>query len=104
MWPKEACSSMYIDSRNQTRRGITIAEMWIAMAVSSIILVALLGLGSYAGKSFAALTNYVDLEQKSQKALDTMTREIRQTDRLLSFGTTTLRGQVITNALTFMDS
>jgi hypothetical protein len=95
---------MFIDLNVQSRRGLTIAEMWLAMAVSSIILVALLGLSSYAGKSFAALTNYVDLEQKSQIALDTMTKEIRQTDRLVSFGTTVLRGQVITNALTFMDS
>ena len=95
---------MFINLKIQSRRAFTIAEMWLAMAVSSIILVALLGFGSYAGKSFAALTNYVDLEQKSQIALDTMTREIRQTECLLNFGTMTLNGQLITNSLTFRDS
>jgi len=91
-----------IDLRRQAIRGISIAEMWVAMAVSGIILAALLGFTLYTGKSFAALTNYVDLEQKSQNALDTMTREIRQTDFLVSYGTATLNGRLITNSLTFM--
>ena len=38
----------------------------------------------YTGRSFAALANYVDLDTYSRTALDTMSREIRQTRRLVA--------------------
>lgn len=84
--------------------GMTLPEMMFTLMVGSILGAAVLSFSLYAGKSFAGLTNYVDLEQKSQIALDNMTREVRQVNRVLSFGTTTLRGQVITNTITFEDS
>ena len=74
------------------------------MVVSAIVLAALLGFSVYASRSFAALSNYVELEQKSQNALDTMTRDIRQTLALTNYETTTLNGRTITNKLTFLDS
>lgn len=89
-------------SLRQHERGMTIAEMWLAIAVASVVISALLAFSLYAGKSFAAITNYVDLEQKSQIALDTLTREIRQTVGVKSYSTMSLHGQLITNSLTFM--
>src|SRR5205085_7522436 len=85
-------------------RAFSLAEMMIAVAVSGVILTALLSFTVYAAKSFAAMENYVDLEQKSQYAIDTMTRNIRETKRLVSYGTRQLNGSTITNVLTFMDS
>lgn len=93
-----------IDLKRKSQRGLSIAEMLIGLAVSGVVITALLGFTLYTGKSFAALTNYVDLEQKSQWALDIMTREIRQTDFLVSYGTTTHSGKTITNSLTFQAS
>src|SRR5882724_12815546 len=97
-----ACSLMYIKDTPKSERGFTLAEMSVAMAVSGIILTALLSFTMYASRSFAAMNNYVDLEQKSQNALDIMTRDIRETQYLTNYGTMTLNGQTITNSLTFL--
>ena len=85
-------------------RAFTLTEMSVAIAVSGIILTALLSFTAYAAKSFAAMQNYVDLEQKSQNALDIMTRDIRESQFLINFGTRTLPdGTVVTNTVTFQD-
>jgi len=95
---------MFIKDKCHGQRGFTIAEMWLALAVGGVVISALMAFSMYSGKSFAALTNYVDLEQKSQHALDTMTREIRQTLCLTNFGTGTVNGRFVTNSVTFLDS
>lgn len=94
---------MCIKPSRRAERAFTITELWMAMAVASIVLAGLMSFSVYAAKSFAAMTNYVDLEQKSQNALDTMTRDVRQTQSLLSYSTTTHGGKTITNSLTFQD-
>ncbi len=95
---------MFIKRSTGSQNAFTIMEMMVTFAVSGIILTALLSFVVYGAKSFAAMENYVDLEQKSQLALDKMTRDIRETQRLHSFGTRNLSGQVVTNSLTFVDS
>jgi prepilin-type N-terminal cleavage/methylation domain-containing protein len=91
--------------RHGAHRGFTLPELSVSIAVSAIILTALLTFTSYAARSFAGMENYVDLEQKSQNALDVMTSEIRQTQCLTNFTTRTLAsGQAVTNSLTFWDS
>jgi type II secretory pathway component PulJ len=95
---------MSIKARKNLERGFSLADMSVAIAVSGIILTALLSFTVYAAKSFAAMENYVDLEQKSQFALDTMTYEIRQAQFLTSYGTRVLSsGERVTNCLTFVD-
>ena len=89
--------------RRGARAGFTLVEMSMALAVSGIILTVLLSFTVYASKSFAAMENYIDLEQKSQKALDSMTQNIRQTQALTALGTRQLNGQSVTNSLTFLD-
>lgn len=89
--------------RRGARGGFSLAELSMSIAVSGVILTALLSFTVYAAKSFAAMDNYVDLEQKSQFALDTMTRNIRQTQALSAYGTRTLNGRSVTNSLTFID-
>lgn len=93
------------ERRVNSNRALTLADMTIAIAVSAVILTALLSFTVYAAKSFAAMENYVDLEQKSQNALDIMTRDIRESQFLIDYGTKTLsNGVVITNIVTFQDS
>jgi prepilin-type N-terminal cleavage/methylation domain-containing protein len=89
---------------SRSQRGLTLAEMLLALAVGSIVMAALLGFSLYASKCFAAMTNYVDLEQKSQSALDNMTREIRETKMVTGFGTMSWNGRTITNSISFVDS
>jgi prepilin-type N-terminal cleavage/methylation domain-containing protein len=86
-----------------SERGFNLTELSMSIAVSAVILTALLSFTVYAAKSTAAMENYVDLEQKSQIALDTMTRNIRQTRSLASYHTRTHNGATITNVLVFND-
>ena len=74
----------------------------MAVAVSAVTLTVVLSFTVYAAKSFAAMENYVDLEQKSQNAVDSMLRDIRETKSLISYETTTLNGRTITNVLNFL--
>ena len=82
---------------------MSLPELSVAMAVSGIILTALVSFTVYASRSFAAMSNYIDLEQRSQIALDTMTRDIRETQGLTNYQTATINGVTVTNQLTFTD-
>ncbi len=74
--------------KRRLRTGFTLVELMVTVAIGSIVLGGLAALMFYTGRSFAALVNYVDLDSYSRNALDTMSREIRQTRRLVS-GTST---------------
>ena len=67
---------------------MTLVELLFALGILSLVLAGLAALTFYTGRSFAALANYVDLDASSRHALDTMSREIRQTKRLIA-GTAT---------------
>ena len=75
-------------NRRKRQAGLSIVELMVAMGIGAVLLAAVGGLLFYTGRSFAALANYVDLDTYSRNALDTMSREIRQTKRLKS-GTST---------------
>jgi prepilin-type N-terminal cleavage/methylation domain-containing protein len=74
-------------------QGMTLVEMMIATAVTSIVVSAVLSVAFYTARSFAAMTNYVDLDANSRKTLDTMTTEIRQADKLTYASDNVLRFQ-----------
>jgi len=95
---------MCTNPRPSAARAFTLVEMMVSMAVSGILITALLTTSVYASRSFAALENYVDLEQKSQNALDTMTKDIRQTIALSNYYTRTINGKFVTNVLSFTDA
>jgi len=59
-------------------------ELMVATALGGLVVAAVMALMFFSARSFAALTNYVDLDNFSRNALDTMSREIRQADRLVS--------------------
>jgi len=62
----------------------------MASGIGGIVLTALALLVYYTAHSFAAMINYVDLDQYSRNALDRMSMEIRQADRLVSCTTNQL--------------
>ena len=70
--------------------GVTLVEFLIAVAVGMVTIGALGSLSLYSGRTFAGLMNYSDLESASRRALDTMTKEIRQTSWLTSYSTNQL--------------
>ena len=63
---------------------MTLVELMVAMGVGSILFLAVGTLAFYSARSFAALSNYVELDNYSRNALDQMSREIRQADSLVS--------------------
>lgn len=72
------------ESRRVRRNGgFTLVELLVGVGISSVLALALMSLMFYTSRSFAALTNYVDLDAYSKNALDRMTTEIRQTRRLV---------------------
>src|SRR5437867_12734336 len=72
------------------RRGMTLVELMVASAVGSIVLAALMALTFFSARSFAAVTNYVDLDARSRNALDQMSQEIRQAESVTTCNTTNL--------------
>jgi len=69
--------------------------MLIGLGIGGMAMVAMCAATFYSGRSFAALSNYAELDGDSRNALDTLTREVRQAN-YLSSGTT--------NRLEFNDS
>jgi len=65
-------------------------EVLVTMALAGMLLAVVLALSVYSSRSFAAVANYLNLEQQSRVALDQMSREIRQTRRLLAFTPTSI--------------
>ncbi|MBI4663685.1 MAG: hypothetical protein HY735_33200 [Verrucomicrobia bacterium] len=65
-------------------------ELLVTSAVASLLSLGLASLVIYSNRSFAAMANYFDLDRRSRHALDTMSREIRQTNRLMTFSETSL--------------
>jgi hypothetical protein len=62
----------------------------VASSIGLITLTALAAFTSYTGRSFIAMGNYVDLDRASRNALDYMTKDIRQTQRLNAYATNRL--------------
>src|SRR5688572_9607677 len=84
------------DKDHKARRsGMSLVEMLIAVGISGIVFAAVGVMIFFSGRSYAALANYVDLDNKSRKALDQMSQEIRQVDRVASIGTTNLPGGTV---------
>lgn len=60
-------------------------ELLVAAAIAAIVGLGTAALVFYSAHSFAAIANYVDLDHRSRMALDTMSREIRQANRLTGY-------------------
>jgi len=63
----------------------TLVEVMVAMGLGVFVLAVLATLTMFTVRSFVAMGNYNDLERASTRALDTMSREIRQVADVKSF-------------------
>jgi prepilin-type N-terminal cleavage/methylation domain-containing protein len=75
-WPRRVAS-----------QGMSLVEMMIGMAVGSLVLMVVAAVFVGSTFSFAAMRNYLNLDQTSRNALDQMTRDIRRSANLASFAT-----------------
>jgi Tfp pilus assembly protein PilV len=67
--------------------GMTLVETLVALGISSVLLLGIMAIVLFSARSFAALTNYVDLDNSSRNALDVITRDVRQADALMDGST-----------------
>ncbi len=74
---------------------MTLIEILVATGLGGLVLGVAMTLNSYTARSFAAMANYVNLDQMSRSALDQMSREIRQADKLTSYSPTRLDFRMI---------
>lgn len=65
----------------------TLVEMMVAMGLGVFVLAIVATLTMFTVRSFVAMGNYNDLERASTRALDTMSREVRQAASVVSFTT-----------------
>src|SRR5439155_25768837 len=88
-------------------KGMSIVELLVAMGLSGLVFVAVASQISFSARSFAALSNYVDLDIHSRNALDKMSTDIRQADRLVTYSPTNMQFETVdpgtgaTNTLTY---
>ncbi len=85
-----------ITTTNQTRaKGIALVEMLMSLGVGGLVLSAVASQMFYSGRSFAALANYVDLDNASRSALDKISSEIRQANRLTTYSPSQLQFETV---------
>jgi len=71
-------------------QAFTLIEVMMASGVGLMALLVIMLLSLYSSRSFAAIANYVDMDERSQRALDRMSKEIRQAHRLVSYSATSI--------------
>lgn len=62
----------------------------MAVGITGILVITLCAFSFFTGKSFAALFNYVDLDDVNRIAMDTLTRDVRQSNRVTGATTNSL--------------
>jgi prepilin-type N-terminal cleavage/methylation domain-containing protein len=77
-------------NRRARKRGWTLVEMMIAVAVFSIGAAALGSTFLFSLRSMAALSNYTALDRMNQQAMDQITQEIRQAKMAVRYETNLL--------------
>ena len=72
------------------RRGWTLIEMMVAVALFTLAGMALMGLYIFSVKTMASMYSYSVLDQANRQAMDLLTREIRQAKKVLSYTTNSI--------------
>ncbi len=81
---------MRVLSANAHCRAMSLPEILISTGLGAMLLTVVMALSLFGAHSFATMTNYVDLDQYNRNALDRMTSDIRQADRLTQYATNLL--------------
>jgi len=67
---------------NGRQVGFALVEAWIAVGITSLLLVVVASFSDFSGRSFVALLNYVDLDDVNRIAMDRLTSDVRQASRV----------------------
>ncbi len=83
----------------KSRRGFSLVEMMIAIAVGVMVIGAVVSLSIIAAQNFAATANYVQMDDESRNALDQISREVRNATSLAAFSTNNPKYLRLTNTI-----
>jgi hypothetical protein len=79
---------------------MTLVEMMVGIALGSMMLAMASSLWLFGSRSFVAMGNYQDLDTKSRRALDLMSRDLRGATQVTDFrSSATVKSLTVTNAL-----
>lgn len=78
--------------------GALLVENLMGIGIAALVLLALVSIWMLSGRSVVAFANYVDLDSANRIAMDTLTRDIRECNRVTSFATNSLSVQDSTGA------
>lgn len=94
-----------ISTKQTARRrqlAMSLMELLVSMGIGGVVMAAVASLTFYTARSFAATSNYEDLDRLSRNALDQMTYKIRQADGLTSISANSMAFSIWgTNTLTY---
>jgi len=76
--------------RQRSASGIVLVEALMAIGLTGLIMLALVGISVFSGRSFVAMANYVELDDANRIAIDNITRDLRSCNRVLSCTTSYL--------------
>ena len=80
-----------IKRRGQGRKGgFVLTEIVVALGITILLFAAVCAFSAFSAKSFAAMFNYVDLDDINRIAMDQITRDLRQANRVTAFTSTSL--------------
>lgn len=70
--------------------GATLSDTLMALGISGLLMAVLASLTMYCGRNLLAILNYADLNDKNRIAVDTMTRDLRECNRVIACTSTRL--------------
>jgi hypothetical protein len=85
------CKTTFTKSRGSGHiGGSSLVEAMIAIGVTGLLMLVLANVSMLSGRMFVSFVNYVDLDDSNRLAMDTLTRDLRECQRVMSCSTTQL--------------
>lgn len=89
-------------STKRRQTGALLAEWIMAVGVGCLVMTALAAFTLYSTRFFLTLRNCVDLDGQARHAVDRMSQEIRQADRVISYDPQKISFAMGTNTVTYV--
>ncbi len=72
--------------KTNSRRGVTLVELMIAMAISGLVLAGVMSTYLFIARSSVRVSNYTTMEREATLSLERLGREVRMAEALVSSG------------------
>ena len=69
------------------RQAFGLTEMLFAMGITTLLVLVVCSFAMFSSRSFATVANYVELDDLNRLAMDQITRDLRQANRITSYET-----------------